>query len=75
MDFKNKAELINFVKHQTKIVIPNEASTMNSNKNVLYTTIGRANKLPVLSLLQKYNIRYEEHLVDKYFVYLKGGVI
>lgn len=72
MCFKNKAELIEFVRHQTKAALPNEETFMNNNRKVLYTEIKKGDKIAVLSLFQKHKIRYETHVNNNYFVYLKG---
>jgi hypothetical protein len=68
--FKNKNELIEFVKHQLNIELKNEDTSLNKMKKVLYTEIKRNIKNPVLMLLNKYKIRYEEHSNDYYYIYL-----
>lgn len=68
--FKNKNELIEFVKHQLNIELKNEDTSLNKMKKVLYTEIKRNIKNPVLMLLNKYKIRYEEHSNDYYYIYI-----
>lgn len=71
MKFKNKSELINFIKFQTGVELSNEEITLNEKRNLLYTSINRINKNKVLGLLQKYSIRYESHIGDNYFIFTK----
>ena len=72
MTFKNKKELLAFIKKQTNIELENDRNNcLNSKRNVLHTEINRNIKHTVLSLFEKYNIRYESHLKDSYFVYIK----
>jgi len=72
MTFKNKKELLDFVKKQTNIELENDKNNcLNKKRNVLYTEINRNIKYTVLSLFERYNIRYESHLNDSYFVYIK----
>ena len=68
--FKNKNELIEFVKHQLSIELKNEDTIMNKMKNVLYTEVKRNIRNSVLMLLNKYKIRYEEHSNNYYYIYL-----
>lgn len=68
--FKNKNELIEFVKHQSGIELKNEDTIMNKMKKVLYTEIKRNIKNSTLMLLNKYKIRYEEHSNNYYYIYL-----
>jgi hypothetical protein len=70
MKFKNKSELIQFVKQQTNILLPNETDNiLNKKRNILYTEI--SNKFAVLDLLNKYNINYELHVHNNYFIFIK----
>ena len=72
MSFKNKSELINFIKHQTNIILIDDPQDfLNKNHKLLYTNIGRSNKNSVLGVLKKYNIIYEPHAHDYYFISLK----
>lgn len=70
--FKNKKELLAFIKKQTNIELENDKNDcLNSKRNVLHTEINRDARYAVLSLFEKYNIRYESHLKDSYFIYIK----
>ena len=70
--FKNKAELIQFVKNQTNIELSNDKKDiLNNKRNYLHTKIDNKCKIAVLSLLNKYNIHYESHLSDYYLVFIK----
>ena len=71
--FKNKQELIDFVKHQTNYELPNEDSTLNRNRNRLYTKIDRLHHNSVLSTLNYWGIKYNEHLGGYYWIDLKNG--
>ena len=70
MSFKNKAELVEFIKTQTNAELKID-EMFNKKRNVLYTEINRQNKNSVLGLLNKYGIRYETHMNDNYFVFLR----
>lgn len=70
--FKNKNELIDFVKHQVNVNLENDSvSCLNNNRNRLYTRITRLNHNKVLMLLQDYKIRHEYHLGDWYWIFVK----
>jgi len=72
MKFKNKNELIDFIRKQTNISLKNNKNDINNNKrNLLYTKIDINNKYSILSLLEEYNIKYETHLNDFYWIYVK----
>ena len=61
MTFKNKKELLAFVKKQTNVELENDKNNcLNSNRNVLHTEISRDVRYKVLSLFNKYNIRYNK---------------
>lgn len=68
MKFKNKAELIQFVKKQCGIELENGNNCLNNKRNLLYTSISRANRYNVLSVLKKYNVMYEQHINNYYFI-------
>ena len=69
MKFKNKDELVRFIQYQTNVLVTNDKDNiLNKKRNILYTEI---NRITVLSLLTKYNIRYESHLHDNYFIFIK----
>ena len=68
---KNKQELIDYVAHQVGIRLENnKGDILNDRKKVLYTTITKANRNAVLSLLNKKGIWYENHVKDYYFIYI-----
>jgi hypothetical protein len=68
---KNKQELIDYVAHQLNITLENNKSDiLNDRRKILYTTITKANRNAVLSLLNKKGIQYENHVKDYYFIYI-----
>jgi hypothetical protein len=68
---KNKQELIDYVAHQLNITLENNKNDiLNDRRKILHTTITKANKNAVLSLLNKKGIRYENHVKDYYFIYI-----
>lgn len=72
MKFKNKAELLQFIKIQTNVNLENDKNNiLNNKRNLLYTNISKVYKITVLSLLNKHNIMYEKHINDNYFIYVK----
>ena len=68
MNFKNKTELIRFVKNQTNIELDNDKNILNNKRKILYTSINITNSYKILPLLKKYNIYYESHVGDNYFI-------
>jgi hypothetical protein len=71
MAFKNKQELINFVKTQVNVELNNEINgILNKKRKILYTQIDMRSKYSVLPLLEKYGIRYETHLKDNYWIWI-----
>ena len=72
MKFKNKKEQLAFIKKQTNIELEKDKNNcLNGKKNLLHTEIDKNIRHTVLSVFEKYNIRYESHLKDSYFVYVK----
>jgi hypothetical protein len=72
MTFKNKAELIDFIKHQTNITLTNDKTDLcNTKRNLLHTEINLTDKNIVLTILDKNNIRYEQHIKNSYFIMVK----
>lgn len=70
-EFKNKQELVDFVKHQVSVELENDPNERaNSKRKILYTSISDRNKYSILPLFHKYGIRYEKHLNDKYWVFV-----
>lgn len=72
MTFKNKKELIEFVKHQINIELENDKEDpLNKKRNVLYTKLDGNRSTFLLSFFNKYNIRLEKHLNDYYWIFIK----
>ena len=70
--FKNKAELISYIKTNTNVTLENDpADLCNKKRYILHTVINKIDRLNVLSFLNKRGIRVEEHLYDSYYIYLK----
>lgn len=70
--FKNKQELVDFIKHQLNVELPNDPKeSLNQKRNILYTEIPRDKETPIFSLLTKYGIRYEQHLKGYYWIWIK----
>ena len=70
--FKNKIELIDFVKNQLNIELENGNHKFNKKRNVLYTKIGsHRHSNALLSLLTQHKIRYETHLNDYGWIFIK----
>lgn len=70
MNFKNKTDLIRFVKNQTNIELDNDKNILNNKRKILYTSINITNSYRILPLLKKHNIHYESHVGDNYFIYI-----
>jgi hypothetical protein len=68
---KSKQELIDYVAHQLNITLENNKNDiLNDRRKILHTTITKANRTAVLSLLTRKGIRYENHVKDYYFIYI-----
>lgn len=68
---KNKSNLVDFVKQQTKVELNNDKSDIfNKKRKVLYTQISRKDYNNVASLLLKNGFRLESHVNDNYWIYL-----
>ena len=65
----NKEELINFIekRHNIKLNINKKRET----KDTIYIEIPKRYKITILTDLNNNNIRFEEHLDNKYWVYVK----
>ncbi len=72
MDFKNKQELIDFIKNQCNVELQNINNFCGQNPDLLYTEIPRNHKNLVLSVLNRNGIQTNEHLNNKYWIYLKN---
>jgi hypothetical protein len=72
MAFKNKDELIQYVKQQSGTTLLNDKTDILNNKRyILHTDIKREDKNDILSLFIQRGIRYEQHLIDSYFIFLR----
>ena len=70
--FKNKAELISYIKTNTNVTLENDTTdSCNKKRYILHTVINKIDRLNVLSFLNKRGIRVEEHLYNSYYIYLK----
>lgn len=74
-EFNSKQDLIDFIKHQTNIEIKDDKSErLNNQDDILYARLpGHSDNNTVLSLLDKYGIRHEEHLNNGYWIWLKNS--
>lgn len=70
MTFASKQDLIYFVKEQCGIELKNIYGYLGECEFLLYTEIPKTHKISVLSLLSKYGIQTNEHLNNKYWIYL-----
>lgn len=68
--YTKKEKFIKSIKHQLNVELKNEDSIFNYKKNILYTKINKINKYVLFSYFNKNNIKYEEHLNNKFWVYL-----
>jgi hypothetical protein len=70
--FKNKQELVDFVKTQLNVELKNDPNELlNHKRNILYTEIPKDRETPIFSLLTKYGIRYEQHMKGYYWIYIR----
>jgi hypothetical protein len=69
--YKNKQEFIDYIEDQTKVKLDNPDNFMNKKRDVLYTEIPQQNKSTVLGFLEKKNIKYENHIGNKYWIRFK----
>ena len=66
--FKNKKELVEFVKKQTNVTLSNRKDDFNRKRRVLYTEIKNRDKFAVMPLLKRYGARSESHIKDYYWI-------
>jgi len=71
-NFKNKSELIDYVKKQTNIELKNEDILLNKKRNILYAEIPKNRKTFLLSFLNEKGIKYIYHVDDYYWIYVKA---
>ena len=70
--FKNKKELVDWVKKMVNTELSNEKNgILNKKRNFLYTEISQQDGYNVFHLLNKYNIKYEKHMKDNYWIRIK----
>ena len=73
MDFETKQELIDFVREQFGVVLENdETHLLNHHPDLFYTFIPKKQRSSILYFLHKKNIKTNEHLHGKYWIYLKN---
>jgi len=66
-----KKELIELVKHQINVELPNDPDNiLNTKRKILHTQISRKNYYAVASLLNKLGVKFESHVKDYYFIYV-----
>ncbi len=70
MNFKNKQELIDFVKTQLNVELKGEEPFDDEYEELFYTKLPKKQKNKILSLFHKYGIETNEHFNNKYWVYL-----
>ena len=71
MTFKNKKELLAFIKKQTNIELKNEDILLNKKRNILYTEIPKNKKTFLLSFMHEKGIKYSYHVDDYYWIMVK----
>lgn len=67
----NRQELIKFIKYQIDVELTPITNEYLNIKNTIYVEIKKQDQFKVLSLLDKKGIRHEEHLNNKYWIYIK----
>ena len=71
-DIKNKNDFVEFVFQQINVKLENDKTdTFNKKRNVLYTKVEKKDRLGVLGLMNKNNVRFEERMNGYYWVYYK----
>jgi hypothetical protein len=66
-----KKELVELVKHQINVELPNDPDNiLNTKRKILHTQISRKNYYAVASLLNKLGVKFESHVKDYYFIYV-----
>jgi hypothetical protein len=71
---KNKQDIVDFVKHQLNIELVNDPNDrLNQKRNILYTYIPNPylNTNSVLYLLYTEGLRYEQHMKNYYWIWVK----
>jgi hypothetical protein len=70
MNFLNKQDLVNYIKQQFNVDIKNEKHHLNDNPNILYAEIPIKHKNSVVGELKRRGVRIEEHINNKYWIWL-----
>ena len=70
MNFKSKQELIEFVKTQLNVELKGEEPFDAEYEDLFYTKLPKNRKSEILSLFRKCGIETNEHLNNKYWIYL-----
>ena len=66
-----KKELIDLVKHQINVELPNDSNDpLNKKRKILHTRIDKRNYYATATLLNKLGIRFESHVGVYYFIYV-----
>jgi len=71
-NFKNKSELIEYIKKQTNIELKNEDILLNKKRTMLYTEIPKNRKTFLLSFLSEKGIKYSYHVDNYYWIQVKN---
>ena len=74
-EIKSKQDIVDFIKHQLNIELPNDPTNrLNKKRNILYTTIPDASQTTyhVLDTLRKKGLRVEKHIGDSYWIWVKN---
>jgi hypothetical protein len=70
MNFDNKQQLIDFVKDQLNVELKSEEPFDNEYEELFYTKFPKERKGDILNLFYKYGIETNEHVNNKYWIYL-----
>lgn len=74
MEFDSKESLIEFIKEQLGVELINIDGFCGDDPDLLYAEIPRKHKNAILSFCRKHGIETNEHLSNRYWFYVKGGV-
>lgn len=72
MNFDSKEQLIEKIKEQFGVVLPNEKSFLNEDEHLLYTQLPKAYEFTILSWLDKNGIQHCAHTKHNYWLYLQN---
>lgn len=69
MKFKNKKELVDFIKNQINVELVNDPTNrLNQKRKILYTEIDKYKETLIFSTLHQFGLKAEHHMKQSYWI-------